>query len=72
MKKNFTEESLAAAGGWAFPCRHTPEHEPGMTLRDYFAAKALNSILIAARQTHESKFVAALAYEIADAMLKAR
>jgi hypothetical protein len=36
----FTQEQLAAAGGWAFPCRHTPEHEPGMTLRDYFAANA--------------------------------
>ena len=57
----------------AFP--HTIEHlhEPqttGMTLRDYFAAKALLGIL------HDSNVfwggAAPLAYQYADSMLKAR
>ena len=60
----------------AFPCQqgHTPDGEwnqsfdPGMTLRDYFAAKAMQSFVI---DTMPDK-CAELAYEYADAMLKAR
>jgi predicted RNA polymerase sigma factor len=56
----------------AFP--HTIEHlhEPkttGMTLRDYFAAKAMQGILfegLGERETAES------AYAMADAMMRAR
>ena len=42
---------------------------PGMTLRDYFAAKAMQSII-----NHEKTEVgtAELAYSIADAMIKER
>ena len=42
----------------------------GMTLRDYFAAKAMQGIQ--ARVNWEIQNVAELAYEQADAMLKAR
>ena len=44
------------------------DHERGMTLRDYFAAKAMQALV------EKSYFdtTARLAYEIADAMLKAR
>ena len=49
-----------AAGPW--------EHEAGMTLRDYFAAKAINRI---GKDTNYED-LAKHAYAIADAMLKAR
>jgi hypothetical protein len=56
----------------AFPWAHG---DAGMTLRDYFAAKAMQGI--AARQTEEYFFetvedLANAAYAHADAMLKAR
>ncbi|MCW7764453.1 hypothetical protein [Photorhabdus luminescens] len=41
----------------------------GMTLRDYFAAKAMSSIVL--RDDNYSE-VACEAYDIADAMMKAR
>jgi hypothetical protein len=70
-------------GGAAFPCEqgHTPEgtwnqsFEPGMTLRDYFAAKAMQAIYTAGIPSGvEMKYdeVATGAYAAADAMLKAR
>lgn len=66
--KKFTVEQLNAAGGWA----HSTENSPGMTLRDWFAGKALR---IAYGQTPTgapSDEIAARAYLIADAMLAAR
>jgi hypothetical protein len=58
-------------GGPAFPSHGTMgevTHE-GMSLRDYFAGQALAGLLM----TRESRFVEAEhAYEIADAMLRAR
>ena len=56
-------------GGPAFP---TPAHNlanDGMTLRDYFAAKAMQTL--AKKYSHEGD-VSRNAYKIADAMLKAR
>jgi hypothetical protein len=53
--------------GPAFPC----DIETGMSLRDYFAAKAMQGIL-ADSSTPEIMDIAGAAYEIADAMLKAR
>lgn len=44
---------------------------PGMTLRDYFAAKALQGLLLDI-ETMEPKRTAEIAYLYADAMLKAR
>ena len=43
----------------------------GMTLRDYFAAKAMQSELMD-REWQDIKSLALYAYDIADAMLKAR
>lgn len=58
-------------GGPAFPNMafgSTRNEQQGMTLRDYFAAKAMQALV------EKSYFdtTARLAYEIADAMLKAR
>jgi len=46
----------------------------GMTLRDYFAAKAMEAIICRAdnRFTTTLEFVGGKAYQYADAMLKAR
>jgi hypothetical protein len=55
-------------GGPAFPTKlgHWTEEE-GMTLRDYFAAKAMAADM--ATSHHSAKDVAKFAYEMADAML---
>ncbi len=70
-------------GGYAFPHDMTHLHNPvtaGMTLRDYFAAKAMQG-LIARESTGAFNFetyhddpwrVAAWAYDVADEMLKVR
>jgi hypothetical protein len=59
----------------AFP--HTIEHlhEPqttGMTLRDYFAAKALQGLLSESYDFSDRNRIAVKAYDFADAMLEAR
>lgn len=74
-------------GGPAFPSTHHNgggEPEKGMTLRDYFAAKAMNGILESSidwlptgkepdlTSLEIFKDLANDAYAIADAMLKAR
>jgi hypothetical protein len=79
-------------GGSAFPevsykepiggGSHIMVIEGGMTLRDYFAAKAMQGIiwdrenLLAVTHLHKDKepgeAVASAAYSVADAMLKAR
>ena len=66
----------------AFPAQFWDERATGMTLRDYFAAKAMQGLLtIPAETLSESKtdkherldfYVSYLAYTMADAMLKAR
>lgn len=59
-------------GGPAFPTTlydHGGESD-GMTLRDYFAAKAMQAILNDAETFWDG--AAPLAYQYADAMLKAR
>ena len=60
-------------GGPAFPGLHPSAEcrfkEEGMTLRDYFAAKAMQSM--AQKYSHEGD-ISRNAYKIADAMLKAR
>jgi hypothetical protein len=45
---------------------------PGMTLRDYFAAKALSGFMADPSVTGTEEQVAARCYRYADAMLKAR
>ena len=77
-------------GGPAFPAQHydLAEGEHGMTLRDYFAAKAMPMALAEYRMLTEVgendpmgedwgvlfglSSVAAKAYQLADAMLEAR
>ena len=65
-------------GGPAFPRNildhgHgvTTVHESGMTLRDYFAAKAMQGML-AASENYSTNELALYAYDVADAMLKQR
>ena len=61
---------------YAFPSGHNPQRgrqEDGMTLRDYFAAKAMQSLLWNPDAQLDSKEdIVAAAYEYADEMLKAR
>ena len=49
-------------------------YKSGMTLRDYFAAKAMQAIIARAdnRFTTTVEFVGGKSYQYADAMLKAR
>ena len=53
----------------AFP---VPNMNTGMTLRDYFAAKALQGILTDAEILMSISEIAELAYKYADEMMKAR
>lgn len=60
-------------GGPAFP---TPMSE-GLSIRDYFAAKAMQGLIAATGDsdgvvTYDDASVAASAYSMADAMLRAR
>jgi hypothetical protein len=71
-------------GGRAFPCDSIVERDDnghmhgkeissgGMTLRDYFAAKAMQGELSGADPLQSVVNIATRAYAIADAMLKAR
>ena len=69
--------SAVNTGGPAFPGLHPSKecqyNDPGMTLRDYFAAKAMQSLIVV--YNDNKNFVdgyARRAFEIADAMMKAR
>lgn len=61
----------------AFPCEwdyigSNREAANGMTLRDYFAAKAMQGMLADPEFGHEAEVAASLCYAMADAMLKER
>jgi hypothetical protein len=56
-------------GGPAFP---TNLSDDGMSLRDYFAAKAMQSIMADGKQYSGFDEIAEYAYEVADAMLAER
>ena len=60
---------MSNTGGPAFPHQSSDAIRAGMTLRDYFAAKAMQGILYAGLEPVET---AKHAYTMADAMLKAR
>lgn len=77
-EKNMSEKTY---GGSAFPIpaaetsegRHAPVR--GMTLRDYFAAKAIGGLLADPNVkigANEIDHVAELCYRMADAMIRAR
>jgi hypothetical protein len=57
----------------AFP-HGNPTHggEQGMTLRDYFAARALGGLINYSPEPDEHKAIAELCYSLADEMMKAR
>ena len=63
-------------GGRAFPLPGSSERHPGMTLRDYFAAKAMAMLMqewpINIFDNDAQDEVAKNCYAMADAMLKAR
>jgi hypothetical protein len=68
-------------GGPAFPAMHfdLAENEHGMTLRDYFAAKAMQALMVDDHRyrgiigvNNYEHHVSSDSYKIADAMLKAR
>ena len=63
-------------GGPAFPCHPGIENPlyDGMTLRDYFAAKAMQEMLSNPiwRSNNDFGLIAHFAYKMADAMLEAR
>ena len=59
----------------AFPSPHDPKTgtmQFGMELRDYFAARAMQAMISEPSLTATPDEFATKAYEIADAMLKAR
>ena len=60
-------------GGLAFPHEYGST-APGMTLRDYFAAKALQGMFASGNipKSARDEELAEVAYEMADAMLKVR
>jgi hypothetical protein len=67
--------STKETGGPAFPS--TEDHGlnsgmPGMTLRDYFAAKAMQADISRVGHYAHKGDPARLAYQMADAMLEAR
>jgi hypothetical protein len=60
-------------GGPAFPTDHNKNVAEGMTLRDYFAAKAMQGMLSGRNNLPlERDKWAIAAYELADAMLAER
>lgn len=56
-------------GGPAFPSPY--DDDEGMTLRDYFAAKAMQGMMVDVEQPR-CEYIAKVAYQMADAMLKAK
>ena len=58
----------------AFPTYFTGEHALSMTLRDYFAAQALQALIIREGKDHSGVIneITITAYQYADDMLKER
>ena len=61
---------MTAYSDYAYPHSERPASQPGMTLRDYFAAAALTGIQ--ARDSPLPNYAAKLAYHIASEMMKER
>jgi hypothetical protein len=55
----------------AFPNPHRTD-ELGMTMRDYFAAKAMQGFMGSSWNNKTFESISTKAYQIADAMMKAR
>lgn len=58
----------------AFPSETVNENYSGMTLRDYFAAKAMEGLISAFKGDVSAEFdiISIVSYKMADAMLKQR
>lgn len=67
MKKETGEPAFPNEGfnGWGEP-------QQGMTLRDYFAAKAMQSMCLTVKREQDVEIIPEAAYKMADAMLRAR
>lgn len=63
--------SKDSVGGAAFPTYNDPLYL-GMSLRDYFAAKAMQADMTDGIHENDFAWSAGRAYKMADAMLKAR
>jgi hypothetical protein len=80
IKTKTAKEAFPApdTGGPAFPqygfdnIAEKFTSQGGMTLRDYFAAKAMEADMIAGVHENDFAWSAARSYKMADAMLKAR
>ena len=61
-------------GGPAFPSTITDDslHVGGMSLRDYFAAKAMQGLMASPSDPASVEIAAEWSYKVADAMLEAR
>ena len=61
-------------GGPAFPSTISDDslHVGGMSLRDYFAAKAMQGLMASPADPESMEVAAKWSYNLADAMLKAR
>lgn len=63
-------------GGYAFPFAYETEStrfvSHGMTLRDYFAARAVQGMCSRDKSMFSAMAIAKYGYEIADAMIEAR
>ena len=59
--------------GPAFPTSNGGSPDDGMTLRDFFAAKAMQGLIgMVYTDVDDDEHLALRAYDVADAMLKAR
>jgi len=63
---------IKETGGPAFPRDHAHDGHNGMTLRDYFAAKAMQGLMSGGTGGWALELLAETAYEMADEMMKAR
>jgi hypothetical protein len=69
---------MSKDGGPAFPkISHDLQYKQitstnGISIRDYFAAKAMQALLSEPKVTRDLMLYAGAAYEVADAMLEAR
>ena len=68
------ETDLLSHGEKPYSHTYSFDEASGMSLRDYFAAKAMNGLLAAEHDDNERsvKAIVQISYAIADAMLKAR
>ena len=70
--KEVIERVKHQVGNTAFPFVSSELFSIGMTLRDYFAASALQGIVACPETLGNSDEFARWSYELADAMLRAR